>query len=243
MYDVQAVYSNMASHTAELQFFGALLMISGYLQVGEAIRLGFAHRSHAIPLFAVLYFFAHDVTYVLMYHHWFHDIDHPLFQTNYWFILAFIPLEIVLLYQIIRYSRAELFPGASLRQAILILIALQAATFVAFWWLRAQWHDPLFLVSFVSTQIVSHAFNIPLLLRRQSRKGQSMLFAWNILLGAGIVTFFFAFPLYGTPFQSIEFYLLGGVITLLGLAYIYLLRRAPAYSVARSSTIQTAAVA
>lgn len=43
MYDVETVYSNMASHAAELQFFGALLMISGYLQVGEAIRLGFAH--------------------------------------------------------------------------------------------------------------------------------------------------------------------------------------------------------
>jgi hypothetical protein len=235
MYDMQQVFAAMAANQQLATIAGGILLLSAYVQMGEAVRLGFAHRSHAVPLFPLMFFFAHDVTYLALYDYWFEIVRHPGFEMNYWTFIPYPIAQAIILYQVIRYSRHDLFPGASLGQSILILAALQAATFVAFWWLRAQIGDPLFLVVGVMTQILSHAFNIPMLLRRGSRKGQSLLYAGNVLVGAGITTFFFAFPLFDPIFRTPLHYALGVAVVGLGVAYLWLLARTPVYVPARAS--------
>lgn len=230
MYNVDDVLATMEANAGAFKLLAPFLVLSGYVQMIEAIRLGFAHRSHAIPLFAIMYIVANDVTLLALYPYWFGELNNAAFKVNYWMVCTFFPLELVVLYQVLRFSREEVFNTNSLTQALMIYAALQAGMFVLFWWLKAQWGDPLFLVAFVATQIVSHIFNIPMLLRRGSRKGQSLVLAGNLVIGAGVLTFFFGYPLYGPQFRTLEHYLLGVSVTLLGLLYVYLLYQAPAYS-------------
>jgi len=236
MYSLQEVYDNIARHSGEIQIVFGLLVVSAYIQMGLAIWLGFRDKSHAIPIVPLMIFFAHDTEHLYRHNYWFKIIGHPFFMAGYWTFPIYIAAELVIMFQIIRYSRAELFPGASCRQAIGILIALQICTFVVYVWAHEQLGDPLYLVVALGvTQFLSHAFNIPMLLRRGSRKGQSIFFACNILLGAGILNWFFGLPLFAEQFRTPAHYAMGTVVVLLGSAYLYLLWRTPPYSVKRAT--------
>jgi hypothetical protein len=231
MYSVSEVYTNIGNHGAEIQIAFGLLVVSAYFQMGMAIWLGFRDRTHAIPLIPLMMFFAHDLEHMLRHSYWFHTIGNPFFTAGYWTFPIYIIAELLILFQMLRYSRADLFPGASLSQSILIMGALQIGVFVVYIWAHEQFRDPLYLVVALGlTQFLSHAFNIPMLMRRRSRRGQSLAFAINIFLGAGILNWFVGMPLFAVQFRTPVHYAMGAVVAALGLVYIYMLARAPRYS-------------
>ncbi len=87
--------------------------------------MGFRHRTHSIPLAANLRNFAHDTTYIVQFHRWFYE-DHFWFVNAFWFALVvFACCELVVMAQIMRFSRDDLFPGRTLPEAIATYAFLQ----------------------------------------------------------------------------------------------------------------------
>lgn len=186
MYDADQVLRHIDQNTAAVLAAAAIACVGGTIQYVEGVRRGFADRSHAIPLGTNLYIFAHDVTYIAMYKRWFGAQGHWFNQLFWVFILPFALLELVVFSQLFRFSRREIFPGLSSAQALVALAACQAGAFFLFWFLRSLGPDPLYIVSFTTTIVVSNLFYIPMTVRRGSRRGQSVLLSVGLIcLSAG----------------------------------------------------------
>lgn len=227
MYDPRAVLSFIDANLGAVLSAAAVACVGGIIQYGEGVRRGHRDRSHAIPLATNLYIFAHDVTYISMYSTWFGPDGHWFNRLFWFFILPFTLLELVVFAQMVRFSRQELMPGLTTLQAALALAAAQLGVFLLFWFLRALGPDPLYIVSFTTTIIVSNLFYIPMTIRRGSRRGQSLLLAAGLIAltwGWSLVMVQLA-PEFRTP-------LWGGLLVANGLvpvANLLVLLRFPAY--------------
>ena len=163
-----------------------LSFVGAYMQYFGAISMGFKHRTHSIPLIGNLWFFAHDTTYVMNFHHWFFESDFWLVKAFWFALVVFACCETVVTYQIMRFSRQELFPGMSLPKALASYIGLQLFTYGLFWWFLSMIHDPYYLLSFTTTVILAPLLNIALMRSRGSRRGFSMtMLVGFVLLSVG----------------------------------------------------------
>jgi len=227
MYDADQVLRYIDHNTAAVLAAAAIACVGGTVQYVEGVRRGFADRSHAIPLGTNLYIFAHDVTYIAMYDRWFGAQGHWFNQLFWVFILPFALLELVVFSQLFRYSRRELLPGLTSAQCLLALGACQVGAFFLFWFLRSLGPDPLYIVSFTTTIVVSNLFYIPMTLRRGSRRGQS------VLLGSGLLCLSVGWSLVmvqlSPAFRSPAWLGLLGSNALLALANLLVLVRFPAW--------------
>ncbi|MCC5582086.1 hypothetical protein IMZ11_41475 [Microtetraspora sp. AC03309] len=227
-YQVPQVLQNIDAHPVPVLLAGAIANTGAYILYIEGIRLGFRHRTYAIPIFANMYFFAHDVLFVSLFSHWFTEVDHWLFRMFWGALLIFAVLECVVHYQTIKFGRQELFPGLTQGQYVVAYSAMQAAIVVLFWFVYSGLGDPLFLLTFSTTIIVAIGWYIPLLLKRRSRKGQSFLLAWGLVLLNG---FFFLFlPRMSDAFTAPVYHAIGATTTVVSLVYLWLLTRYPAYA-------------
>jgi len=180
-YDPAAVVRVTEDRRVWILLACAISFIGAYMQYFGAIRMGFRDRTHSIPLAGNLWFFAHDTTYVVNAHHWFHDVDFWLVRA-FWFALAvFATCEGIVTYQILRFSRAELFPGMGLVSALLRYAALQFFTYGLFWWFHSMIHDPFYYLSFSTTVILAPLFNIAMMRKRASRRGFSGFLLWGFV--------------------------------------------------------------
>ncbi len=225
--EIKVVTDQIDANMTVIAITGGLALVLAFVQWGEAIRLGFRHRTHAIPMPVLLFFFANDLTYILNYSRWFHEINHPFFTMGWYLILPYLALELIVVGQAVHFSHKEIFPSLTKGQACVAVTAMMVAMFVFFQWMNHAMDDYLLQKGCMMTLIASN-LNILLLNRRRSRHGQSMLFAVVLLFTAGALQFFLYFPLidkasFGTP----EFYALGGVTTLLGVIYVIALKRTP----------------
>ncbi len=228
-YTIPEVLNNIDSRLAAVLLAGGMIFVGAFIQYLEGIRLGFRDRTHAIPAFANMYFFAHDLVFVGLFTHWFVEVDHWLFKLFWFGILIFTLLECIVHYQTIKFSRQELFPDLNRRQYIIVYVALQVAILGLFIFIYSHLDDPLFLISIATTEIISNVFNISLLRRRRNRKGQSFLLAWGLLLGSNIGFFFLFLPLLSNAFVTPIYYATGILVTAMNLIYMFLLTKYPAY--------------
>lgn len=152
-----------------LSFTGA------YMQYFGALSMGFKHRTYSIPLICNLWNFAHDTTFVMNFHHWFYEVDFWLVRAFWFALVVFASCECVVMYQLLRYGRQEVFPGMSLVQATAAYLGLQFFMYGVFWWLLSMVHDPYYLIMFSTAVVLAPVLNIPLMRQRGSRKGFSMM--------------------------------------------------------------------
>jgi hypothetical protein len=208
-----------------------LSFIGAYIQYFGAITMGFKDRTHSIPLLGNLWFFAHDTTYVVNFNHWFHAGFWLL--KAFWGALAVFALcESVVTYQILRFSRAELFPGQSTRQAVLSYIGLQLFTYGLFWWFLSMVQDPYYLLCFSTTVVIAPLLNIPMMRQRGSRRGFSLLMLSGFIpLSVG---FWLWMVLIDPYFRQPFFYLVAIGNTGIAVAGIFEFLRLPAYQPARA---------
>lgn len=231
-YPMNEVLANLQNSIGSVLLGGAVIFVGYYLFYGEAIRLGFRDKTHAVPVFANMYFFAHDMLFISLFQRWFYEIDHWLYRAFWFGLIAFTALEVVVHYQTIRYSLQDLFPGLDRRQSLLAYSGMQLAIGILFWFIYTQIADDLFLISFASTVIVSVAFMLPLLLARSSQKGQSRLLAASLIISP--VGFFFLFlPSMSRYFASPPYYIVGAVTVAIAVIYMWCLPRYPVYTPAR----------
>lgn len=181
-YDAALVIANTTQHLPWVLLFSTCAFIGGFVQMIAALYVGFKHKSHGIPLTCVTWFFAHDTTYFLNYRHWFQGMDFWMSQGA-WFTMGFYMItELIVMYQVLRFSRAEVFPGMSFVQALCSLIGLQILAFALFWWFMSMINDPLYLICFASTWVLSPLYLIPMMRARASRKGFNLASVGGVAL-------------------------------------------------------------
>ena len=181
-YNAASVVLHTRTNILWLLFFCTLSFVGAYMQYFGAISMGFKHRTHSIPLLANLWFFAHDTTYLINFHHWFYDIDFWLVKA-FWFALAvYACSETVVTYQILRFSRVDLFPGMTTVQAITTYVGLQIFAYGLFWWFLSMITDPYYYLCFSTTVVISPLLNINMMRARGSRKGFSPVMLYGFVL-------------------------------------------------------------
>jgi len=191
-YDPATVVANTSTNLLWIVSACVVSFIGAYMQYFGAIQMGFKHRTHSIPLIGNLWFFAHDTTYVANFHHWFHEVDFWMVRA-FWFALAvFATCESVVTYQILRFSRHELFKDMNGLQAGASYIGLQLFAYGLFWWYLSMIRDPYYLLSFSTTVVLAPMFNIAMMRVRGSRKGFSLFMLIGfVLLTAGFWVWMF----------------------------------------------------
>lgn len=231
-YSTNEVLANIQNSIGSILLGGVVIFVGYYLFYGEAIRLGFRDKTHAVPVFANMYFFAHDIIFIALFQRWFYEVDNWLYRVFWFGLVVFTALEVIVHYQTIQYSQQDLLPGLDRRQYLLAYSGMQLAIGILFWFIYTQIADYLFLISFASTVIVSVAFMLPLLHARSNQKGQSRLLAASLIISP--VGFFFLFlPSMSGYFASSPYYIMGIVTVLIAVIYMWCLPRYPAYTPTR----------
>jgi hypothetical protein len=196
-YDAAHVVDNTAAHFFWIMFACSVSFVGAYMQYFGAIRMGFLHRTHSIPLIGNLWFFAHDTTYVTNYRHWFEDVDFWLVKAFWFALVVFMLCEMVVTYQILRFSRRTLFPDKSFSQALCLYLGLQLFAYGLFWWFMSMIRDPYYYLSFSTTVVLAPLLNIALMRARGSRRGFSLSMLWGfVLLTGGFWAWMFASDAY-----------------------------------------------
>lgn len=199
MYEVSDVLRTIDEHLAVVLVLVMFGWIGGFVQIIEALRLGFRERVAGQPIATTVIMLAHDLTFSFSYHHYFHEIDHSFFK---WFWVGMVVsnfIELVLLYHWVKYRSASFGGGLSTPAVVGLLLVFQAAAFALWWWVQSMVSDPLDLVGLTVVQVGAVVFGVPMLLGRGTARGQSRIFVWATLLGPGSLGFLFI------PYLSPEF--------------------------------------
>ncbi len=223
-YNPSDVLSAIDNSLLTVLIAGAISFVGYYFYYIQGIRMGFRDKTHGIPVFANMYFFAHDVAFVGHYDRWFNEVDHWLFKV-FWVALAlFAILEFTVHYQTIKFSKATVFPNLTGSKWLAAYIGLQLAIAAVFWFIFNLIEDYLFLIQFTIAVVVSVAL-MPLMLRhRQSSKGQSQSIAWALIVTPSV--FFFGFLPQVSPYFLGSHYVLMGLATVgVGIWYMLGLRK------------------
>lgn len=174
MYDVQMVLSNLDENLIFFLVFGGIGGICNWWLLIEGIRVGFRDRMHSISLICLLFWAAHDVSFVLLWDTFFRDIDHWVWKLFWFNILGSVITEIILFYQVLKFSGDELFPGIKQAHRLGILAGAFSVAMIVFWYLKSAFGgDPLFLYMMPLTILMCPMFSLPMALRRRSSQGQS----------------------------------------------------------------------
>jgi hypothetical protein len=187
-YDAHTVIAHTHDRLALVVLAAAVAGAGGYMQYLGAMRRGARDKTFCIPLATNLWNFAHDTTFVASYRSWF-GAD----SANFWLLklfwvglIVFSIFEVVVIWQILRWGRRELFGTDSLIRALASYAVLQAMVFGIFRWFQDITADPLEYYGLLTTVILASAFNIPMMKSRGSRRGMSEFILWGYLvLSAG----------------------------------------------------------
>lgn len=205
--------------------FCAISFAGAYMQYFGAIRNGFRDRTHSIPLGCNLWFLAHDTTYVALFHHWFSEVDHWLVKAFWFALLVFACCELVVFYQIVRFSLPDLFPGLGRVRACTALVLSQGATYTLFWWFHDIARDPIYLLCFTTTVVLTPVLTIPMMLWRGSPRGFStFMLTGYVLLAVGFYPWVFIVEPY---FREPVFVALGFANIGVSLVPLWLYHRLP----------------
>lgn len=189
-----------------------------------AVRVARRDSSYSIPLTCTLFWFAHDIAYVVRFREWFFGYDHWFLKLFWLGLLSAALLEFVFFAQFIRYGRPELAPAWSRAQFTLLFIAATVGAILAWEYLRVLFDDPLYLASSALTLMSYALFGPSLALRRRSFRGQSMLmwlcfttmtFSWWIVTVAFLPG----------PFRSWQYLAMGVFTAGVGVAMMIAIRR------------------
>jgi len=119
-----------------------------------------------------------------------------------WFALVgTVILELIMLYQVYRYGREELWPRLS-KRAFGALIFVGTIGIGALWALiKATLDDELYFISFAVTAVFSVPFHTAIMSRRQSRAGQSVVMELStiVMLLCETAAFIQVAPVFHSP--------------------------------------------
>lgn len=222
LYDTQAVLQTVDAQWPLVLPLCALALIGNYIYWIENLRLGFRDRIYSMPVGCLLFFLPHDATFIAMYAHWFHELDH-WFPKLWWYGLCVtVGMELTFLVLLLKYGRKELAPKASQRTFAALVVLGLALCSIAWLVVKSAMADELFLIIFGITIFWCAPFNLALMAQRQSAVGQSQL-AWLGFLMMPV--FYYPATLLLSPgFQSPLWLALGAATVIGGLVNLVYLR-------------------
>jgi hypothetical protein len=232
MYEIADVLQTIDHHLPWILAFTLAGWIGGFVQIVEAIRLGFRDRLPGAPAGMTCFLLAHDSSFFMRHDHWFHTVGHWYFEAFWVGMGIAVLIEIGMVVQLIRFGRPALAPRLSVASFTGVWLVFQVATYLLLWWIQSLLDDPLYLVSLVGTQVAAVVFMVPFILVRGSARGQSMIYAWATLLGPASLALAM-FPAMCTVFRTPMYVGLCASMTALAVLYLVLLRR---YQAADAST-------
>jgi hypothetical protein len=227
MYSIAEVLHNADTRTVAVLLSGLVTFVGAYILYIEGIRVGFRDRTHGIPVFANMYFFAHDLYFVAHYERWFVEIGHWMYKLFWVGLALYGVLELVVHYQTLKYSRKELFPSLNGWQSVLAYLGLQAGMGVVVWFVHSMLTDPLFLIHFTITLFIASAVLLPMLRSRSDGQGQSLLLAGGVLASSSSFVFLLL-PLLSSAFATPQFRALGVVMVVMVGSYMWALAKVKA---------------
>jgi hypothetical protein len=189
MYDSVSTLQAIDQNAVAVIALCAIALIFNYAYFGEAIRLGFRHRTYSVPASVTLVFLPHDVSYLLRYDQWFNVYDH-WFCKLWWVGLVFTAsIECVFFYQLLRYGREEILPQLSQKAYTAVMFLALGVGAGAWLTVKQALNDELYLFSFGWTLFWGAPLAISMMQRRGSRRGQS---SWMWVSYALMAIFYWA---------------------------------------------------
>jgi hypothetical protein len=227
VYDAYQVLARVDTHVIWVLALGGLTLISNYVLFIEWARLARRDRCSISTLMCVTLLGAHDGSFVLRYDTWFHTYHHWLMELFWVGLVLTFAWECYFFGQIIKYGREEMAPQLSQRGFTAYCLAAAAAAAGIWGALKAVLNDPLYAVSFMFTITIVLPAAFALMMRRRSRRGQSML-AITSWLGVGV--FYTALTIGIYRITDIRYQILAGVTLAWGIGWILAFRRQPEWS-------------
>lgn len=228
MYDPHAVFDIFRSNMLPIFTLLGIAMIGNTLFFVEGVRLGFRDRSYASSAICTMFFFAHDLRFILDFPKWFFEYDFWVWKALWVNILISLIGELVFFYQMVRYARHELLPGFSVGATIGLLALAQAGVCVAFFYVKAIIGDPLYLLTIPFTIFWLAPFAIRMTLQRRQRRAQSLLLNGTYIMM--VIGIWSAWSLLEIDFfRSPLFFALGAVTIAWSVANGIVLMRQPKY--------------
>ncbi len=221
MYQVADVLRVIDEHTVTVTVLVLFGWIGGFVQIGEALRLGFTQRVAGQPLGTTIVMLAHDLTFTLSYHHFVHDVGHPMFVLFWVGMVVSNFIEFVMLYHWVRYQSS----GLPIPLVCALVGLFLSLAFTLWWWAQSLVDDPLDLVGLTVVQVGAVAFGVPMLLGRRSARGTSRVFVWATLLGPGSLGFLFIPYLAPTIGSHWQFWAVVASTTLCAAGFVLLYER------------------
>lgn len=174
-YDPHAALAAIDDHVVVVLAFFSIVALATFTYLVTSFRVAIRDRAYACALPAVGWFAVHDLGFVLQYDDWFTTYDH--WWVKAWWVALVVTslIEFALVGLFIRYGHAELAPHLSKR--VFAAGAVGAVVAMAALWLlvKRSIDDELYLISFPITAFWAVPFGTALLLRRRTRRGQSVL--------------------------------------------------------------------
>lgn len=172
-YDPVSSLQSIDQHVVAVIGLCVVALIFNYAYFGEALRLGFRHRTYSVPASVTLLFLPHDLSYLLLFNKWFVEYDH-WFPKLWWVGLLFTAsIEAVFFWQLLRYGREEILPQLSQKAYVAVMFLALAATALAWMTVKQALDDDLYLFSFGWTLFWGAPLAISMMVRRGSTRGQS----------------------------------------------------------------------
>ena len=201
MYDPYAALKAIDAHTVSIMACLLTTVAFAFIYFLIALRMAIRQKVYVVPFVGASVFFWHDFTFVLMYDQWFHVYNHWWVKMWWFALVGTVGLELFMLYQIIRYGHQELWPMLS-RRAFAAVIVLGTLGVGTLWFLvKVSLGDPLFFITFAITAVWSVPFHTGLMVKRQSRAGQSIAMEASVIVMITSLTGAFAQidPMFRSP--------------------------------------------
>jgi hypothetical protein len=221
MYHVGDVLTRIDAHTTTVIILVLFGWIGGFVQIGEALRLGIRQRVAGQPLGTTIVMLTHDLTFTAHYHHFVDEIGHPMFVLFWVGMLTSNVIEFVLLWHWVRFQRTGLPAPA----VWLIVGVYQGLAFALWWWAQSLFDDPLDFIGLTIVQVGAVAFGVPMLLGRGTSRGSSRVFVWATLLGPGSLGFLFIPYLAPTIGASWQFWCVVAATSTCALTFVVVYER------------------
>jgi hypothetical protein len=228
MYNPHQVISHLDANEAKIIALCTVAMLFNYAWFFAALRVARRDRVYSLAPFLTFFWLAGDSSFLWHFDRWFHYYK-DWYVELFWVALVFTVLfEIAFTIQLIQYGRKELLPRGTQAQFTALVLAGVAVAIV--WWsfIRHVLGDPLWILYFDVANFVGPFFGAGLLLRRQSRAGQTPMIWW--CYAAMAACWYVAQWLwFGPAFRSDEYFALGVTCVLGSIAMAYAVSRMPAY--------------
>lgn len=226
-YDPWDALAAIDDHTVAVLAFFSVVAVATFTYLVSSFRTAYRDRAYSCALPAVGWFAVHDLGFVLQHDLWFDTYDHWWVKAWWVALVATSLIELALVGLVIRYGHAELAPHLPRQLFALGVVAAVAGMAVLWLLVKRSIDDELYLISFPITAFWAVPFGTALMLRRRSRRGQTVL---QPLCVAIIVAGFQGALWYVDDFfRSPEFLGFTAMAVLWSLVNVWLLRTLPAH--------------